>query len=211
MSVTAPRRRPWHAPRIVQRASEDPIATISAWMAEAAAAGERLPEAMALATARPDGVPSVRMVLLRGISPAGLRFFTNYDSRKGHELAVNARAAVVLHWKAIERQVRVDGRVERLSAEESDAYFQSRPRGSRIAAVVSPQSREIASLAALEASWHARARELGEGPVPRPENWGGYRLIPEEIELWIGGADRLHERRLFQRTADGWSMGLLAP
>lgn len=190
---------------------DDPIATLLAWMEEAESAGEPLPEAMTLATATADGVPSARMVLLRGATDGDLRFFTSYDSRKAGELDGNPRAALVFHWKSLTRQVRVEGTVERLSAEESDAYFATRPRGSQLSATVSPQSRPIASLAELEAARDDLDRRLGDRPVPRPHNWGGYRLVPHTIELWIGGTHRLHDRFRYRRHGEAWTMQRLAP
>lgn len=190
---------------------DDPIATLLHWMNEAEAAGEPLAEAMTLATATRDGVPSARMVLLRGISEGGLRFFTCYDSRKAVELDGNPRAALVFHWKSLTRQVRIEGAVERLSAEESDAYFASRPRGSQLSATVSPQSRPIPGLEGLERAREELDAQLGSAPVPRPANWGGYRLVPHTVELWIGGDFRLHDRFRFHRTAAGWTRERLAP
>lgn len=191
---------------------EDPIATLRVWLEAARAAGEREPEAMTLATATPDGRPSARIVFLRGHSDDGvLRFFTGYDSRKGSELAGNPWAALVLHWKAIARQVRVEGTVQRLPAAESDAYFASRPRESQLAAAVSPQSAVIEGLAALERERGALAERLGEQPVPRPERWGGFGLVPHAVELWRSGAARMHERWRFTRSASGWLVEPLAP
>jgi pyridoxamine 5'-phosphate oxidase len=191
---------------------EDPIATLRAWLDEARAAGEREPEAMTLATVDADGRPSARIVLLRGRSDDGvLRFFTGYDSRKGHELQGNPWAALVLHWKSLSRQVRVEGRVHRLPAEESDAYFAQRPRDSQLAAAVSPQSRVIESLDALERERQALDERVGEGAVPRPERWGGFGLVPEVVELWRSGAARMHERRRFVRSEGGWRVETLAP
>lgn len=191
---------------------EDPIATLHAWLEEARAAGEREPEAMTLATATPEGRPSARIVLLRGRSDDGvLRFFSGYDSRKGLELAGNPWAALVLHWKALSRQVRVEGKVHRLAAGESDEYFAQRPRESQLAAAVSPQSRVIESLGALERERQVLAERLGDGPVPRPERWGGHGLVPEVVELWRSGASRMHERRRFVRSEGGWSVEMLGP
>jgi pyridoxamine 5'-phosphate oxidase len=196
----------------VSESEEDPVATLRAWLEEARAAGEYEPEAMTLATATVDGRPSARIVFLRGRGDDGvLRFFTGYDSRKGRELAENPWAAVVLHWKVIRRQVRVEGRVHRLPAEESDAYFDQRPKDSQLAASVSPQSSVIEGLAALERERQALAERLGERPVPRPERWGGFGLVPEVVELWRSGAARMHERRRFVRSEGGWIVEMLAP
>lgn len=190
----------------------DPIATLRAWLDEARAAGEPEPEAMTLATVGADGRPSARVVLLRGRSDDGvLRFFTGYDSRKGKELADNPHAAVVLHWKTLGRQARVEGPVHRLPAAESDAYFAQRPRDSQLAAAVSPQSAVIEGLPALERARQALAARLGDQPVPRPERWGGYGLVPEVVELWRSGGARMHERWRFRRSGSGWMVEVLAP
>jgi pyridoxamine 5'-phosphate oxidase len=177
-----------------------------------AAALEPLPEAVALATANAAGRPSLRMVLLRGIEHDGLRFYTCYDSRKAHELDENPRAALLFHWKSLERQIRVEGPVTRASAADSDAYWATRPRASRLSAAVSPQSRKIQSLDELAREWDALERRLGGSEVPRPSNWGGFVLLPESVELWRSGVDRLHDRRLYERTpAGGWAVSILAP
>jgi pyridoxamine 5'-phosphate oxidase len=189
----------------------EPIRQIEAWFAEARGSGLLEPNAMALATASLDGRPSVRIVLLKGIDAQGLTFFTNLDSRKAQELAANPRAALCFWWDRLERQLRIEGRVEKVAAEEADAYFASRPHGSRIGAWASPQSRVIASRAVLEADV---AREEGrfEGQdVPRPPVWGGYRIVPELVELWQGRSDRLHDRLVYRRGADGWTLERLAP
>ncbi len=153
----------------------------------------------------------MRFVLCRGVDEAGLRFFTNYESRKGLELEANAQAAAVFHWAASARQVRVEGRVEKLSAEESDAYFRSRPRGSRIASAVSPQSRPIANLEDLYARCADLEARLAGAEVPRPAHWGGYLLRATVVELWRGGPDRLHDREHYVRRGDSWHMTRLAP
>lgn len=189
----------------------DPLEALRAWRDEAADAGELEPDAMALATATPDGRPSVRMVLLRGIEGTVLRFFTNYESRKALEIESNPRASVCFHWARFRRQVRVEGTLARLAPEISDLYFASRPRGSQLAAIASPQSRPIESLDAMR----TRVKELAEAyegqPVPRPASWGGYGLNAEKVELWIGGEDRLHERRLFVRAGETWQELRLGP
>ena len=190
----------------------DPLAEVRAWYEEAVAADLPEAEAMALATATPEGRPAVRFVLLKGIDDRGVRFFTNYESRKGRELAGNPRAAATLYWQPLARAVRLAGPVERLSTEESDAYFGSRPRGAQIGAWASRQSTPIPDRAALEArAAEAEARFAG-GEVPRPPYWGGYRLVPEEVELWQGRRDRLHDRTHWLRAADGsWRAQRLAP
>jgi pyridoxamine 5'-phosphate oxidase len=187
-----------------------PLDRVAAWVEEARAKGVLEPDAMALATAR-DGAPSVRFVLCRGIDATGIRFFTSYESRKAGELENNPRAAVVFHWAALGKQVRIEGTVSRLAAAESDAYFAGRPRGSQLAASVSPQSRVIASLEELRGKQAALAAELGDRPVPRPASWGGYRLTASRVELWTSGADRMHERLVYERAGEGWKESKLAP
>jgi pyridoxamine 5'-phosphate oxidase len=191
----------------------DPIRQFAAWYDAAVAAGIPEPEAMTLATATPDGRPSARVVLLRSFDARGFCFFTNYDSRKGRELADNPHAAITFHWAELERQVRIEGRVERTTAAESDAYFHSRPSGSRIGAWSSPQSRVIADRASLEALVARYAAEHpDEAAIPRPPHWGGFRLVPERIEFWQGRPSRLHDRLRFERQADGgWQLDRLAP
>ncbi len=167
---------------------------------------------MALATVGEQGAPSVRIVFCRGIDAAGLRFYTNYESRKGEELAANPRAAVVFHWKAIERQVRVEGEVSKLPAADSDAYFGARPRGSELGAWASPQSRIIASLDDLRNRQRELAAEYDGKDVPRPPHWGGYLLRASAVELWMAGADRLLERLRHEREASGeWVESRLGP
>jgi pyridoxamine 5'-phosphate oxidase len=190
----------------------DPLDLVRAWYEEAVSAGVPEPDAMGLATATPDGVPSVRIVLLKGIDDRGIRFFTNYESRKGLDLDVNPRAAVTLYWQPLHRQVRLAGPVEKLRAQESDAYFNSRPRGSRLGALASRQGRALESREQLEQAVDAADRRFPGEEIPRPDYWGGYRLTPDAIELWQGRPDRLHDRRHFLLQRDGsWREELLAP
>ena len=188
----------------------DPLAIFHEWYEEARAAGVEAPEVMTLATADAEGRPSARMLLLKGADERGFTFFTGYESRKGRELAENPRAALVFYWRPLGRQVRVEGAVRRLSAEESDAYWATRPPRSRAAAAASRQSEPLESLEALGADAERLLAEHG-GDVPRPERWGGYLLEPEAIELWQHRDDRLHERVRFTRAREGWRMERLAP
>ena len=167
---------------------------------------------MTLATATPDGRPSARMVLLRGADERGFSFFTNYESRKARELEANPFAALVFFWHELERQVRIEGRVERVSAQQSDAYFHSRPKGARIGAWASPQSQVIAGREILDSRYLEFERRHPDETVPRPANWGGYRLVPDSIEFWQGRPNRLHDRlRYTLRPAGSWLIERLAP
>jgi pyridoxamine 5'-phosphate oxidase len=190
----------------------DPIRQFALWFDEACESGNPEFNAMTLATATPDGRPSARMVLLRGADERGFAFFTNYESRKARELEANPLAALVFFWHELERQVRIEGRVERVSAKESDTYFQSRPQGARIGAWASPQSQVIAGRDVLEAKFaEIESRHQGES-IPRPANWGGYRLVPHSIEFWQGRPNRLHDRlRYTRRPAGSWVIERLAP
>jgi pyridoxamine 5'-phosphate oxidase len=189
----------------------DPLAQLREWYEHAVSEGLAEPHAMALATASPDGAPSVRIVLLKGIDDRGIQFFTNYESRKGRELEANPRAAVTLYWPPLDRQVRMEGPVERLSAEESDAYFTSRPRGSRLGAWASRQGTAISAREDLERALAEAEQRYPGDEIPRPEYWGGYRLTPEAIEFWEGRPNRLHERMHFLREGDGWKLERLSP
>ena len=190
----------------------DPIALFQRWYGESVAASIREAEAMTLATATPDGRPSARVVLLKAVDARGFAFFTNEQSRKGRELAANPRAALVWLWPALERQVRATGAVERLSAAESDAYFATRPRGSQLGAWASEQSRPLAERRALEERWAELETRYAGGQIPRPPHWGGFRVVPEEVEFWQGRPDRLHDRFAYVRGADGtWEQMRLQP
>lgn len=190
----------------------DPLAEARRWFDEAGRTGVPQPDAMTLATASADGEPSARMVLLKGIDDSGFVFFTNYESRKGRDLSENPRAALVLYWNELRRQIRVTGSVERVSDRESDAYFATRPYGSRLAATASPQSRPIESRAILESAYERLDREHAGGDVPRPAYWGGYRVVPATIEFWRGRENRLHDRIRYTRLPDGsWATERLAP
>jgi len=191
----------------------DPFQQFTIWYDEAVAAGLPEPEAMTLSTATLEGQPSARIVLLRGYDERGFCFFSNYSSQKGQELAANPYAAVTFHWVELERQVRIAGRVEKVTEAESDAYFQSRPSQSRIGAWSSPQSSVISSRDALEELFKKYQEQyLDETAIPRPEHWGGYRVIPKRIEFWQGRPNRLHDRLRFIRIDQGpWTLQRLAP
>jgi pyridoxamine 5'-phosphate oxidase len=180
------------------------------WQAELVASNQPYFDAVALATATPDGRPSARMVLLKNVVDGAFWFYTNYESRKAGELDTNPRAALLFFWPSLERQVRVEGRVERLPAEESDRYFASRQRESQISAVASPQSRVVQRDELEKLRREVETRYSGQ-PVPRPESWGGYRLVAETIELWLSRPSRFHERHLYRRSDTGWSHAELAP
>lgn len=190
--------------------ADDPVVLFDAWFAEAAAAGGFEPNAMTLATADTAGRPSARTVLLKASDERGLVWYTNFDSRKGRELAANPQAALLFGWLTLERQVRVEGTVERVSDLEADTYFVSRPLGSRLGAWASPQSEVVADRAELDRRLAAATEEFGDHP-PRPPWWGGYRLIPHVWEFWQGRGARMHDRLRFTRTATGWTRERLAP
>lgn len=189
----------------------DPLRQFQAWFAEAAEAGVEVPEGMALATATPDGRPSARMVLLKGADENGFSFHTNYESRKGDELAANPQAALLFHWRPLGRQVRIEGRVERVPAEESEAYFRSRPVASRLAAWASPQSRPLPDRAELERLYADAAERYPGDDVPRPPHWGGFRVVPDAYEFWQHQENRLHDRVRYERDGTAWTRMRLAP
>lgn len=187
----------------------DPVRQFHAWFGEARGAGVAVPEAMALATATPGGRPSARMVLLKEADARGFAFYSNYESRKGRELAANPQAALLFHWPG--RQVRVEGGVERVPTEESEAYFRTRPLGSRIAAWASPQSRPLSRRAELERLYEEASGRFPGEDVPLPPQWGGFRLVPDAYEFWEHGENRLHDRVRYERDGEAWAKTWLAP
>jgi pyridoxamine 5'-phosphate oxidase len=189
----------------------DPIALFDSWFAEAREAESDEPNAMALATATSEGKPSVRMVLLKAHGPGGFTFYTHYRSRKGEEIASNPSVALLFHWKSLCRQVRIEGSAERVPAEEADAYFATRGRDSQIGAWASDQSQPLPDRATFEARYEEMKQKFAGMEVPRPRDWSGFRVVPEVMEFWTAREHRLHERRLFTRTAKGWTEGLLYP
>ncbi len=193
-------------------ADPDPVEQFRKWFDEALAANLHEPNAMTLATATPDGRPSARVVLLKGYDERGFVFYTSYEGRKSRELEENPRCALVFYWSELERQIRIEGRAGRVSEEESDAYYGSRPRGSRLSAWVSAQSRPVEDRGALEKRlWELEAEYEGR-EIPRPPFWGGYRVEPEAIEFWQGRENRMHDRLLYRRLSDGgWRMQRLQP
>ena len=192
-------------------ADTDPFQLFSDWFAEAQASEPNDPEAMSLATATPDGRPSVRIVLLKGHGPDGFTFYTNLDSRKGAELGANGRAALLFHWKSLRRQVRVEGPVETVSDADADEYFATRARDSQLGAWASWQSRPLDARETFEKRFDEMSHRFDGDAVPRPPRWSGFRMKPEYFEFWSDRPHRLHERRVFKPAASGWREGLLYP
>ena len=188
----------------------DPIAMFGEWMNAAIESGIDEPNGMALATASPQGVPAVRIVLLRGFNSRGFVFFTNYESANGQDLLANPRAEANFWWQPLERQVRISGKVEKIAREDSDAYFHSRPRGHQLGAWASPQSRPVKGREELQAR-ATQVETLFPGEVPLPDFWGGYRLTPDRVEFWQGRENRLHDRFVFEKKQGGWTVSRLAP
>lgn len=196
---------------MTRKADLDPIALFAEWQEDANNTDLRLPTAVALATATPDGKPSLRMVLCKTVTQAGFDFYTNLESHKGRELAANPFAALCFHWMPLSRQVRAEGPVVAVSDDEADAYFASRDRGSQIGAWASDQSRPLTARFELEQRIAKFALKFNVGKVPRPPHWSGFRLVPERIEFWREKPSRLHERIVYLRNADGWTIEHLYP
>ena len=193
-----------------QDVAHDPFVQFDRWFKEAIAAKMPMLNAMTLATVSASGQPAARIVLLKGVDARGFVFFTNYSSRKGTEIAANPAAALLFHWTELEREVRIDGSVEKVTAQESDEYFASRPLGSQHAAIASPQSAVVPNRTVLEARFAAAEKSQGDAPT-RPAHWGGYRVLPSAIEFWQGRPNRLHDRVLYSRVDGGWKITRLAP
>ena len=191
-------------------ADADAFAQFDRWFREAVDAQLPLPNAMTLASAGEDGAPDARIVLLKGVEGGGFVFYTNYESRKGRQLAARPEACLVFFWAQLERQVRIEGRVGKVSSAESDAYFLTRPAGARLSAHASAQSSVVSGRAVLEKAVEGKKAQYGDNP-PRPEHWGGYRLLPARIEFWQGREYRLHDRLLYTRAGSGWKIERLAP
>ncbi len=191
--------------------ADNPIELFNAWFEEAQRNEPDNPNAMALATVGPDGAPSIRMVLLKGVDDGGFVFYTNLESRKGVELLAHGHAALCFHWKSLRRQVRIEGSASLVTDEEADAYFATRPRGSQIGAWASAQSRPMSGKAELLKSVAAHTAKFGIGRVPRPPHWSGFRVVPERIEFWRDGQFRLHDRLVYERRDGGWSTETLYP
>jgi pyridoxamine 5'-phosphate oxidase len=190
----------------------DPVILFEQWLADAVASGMHEPTAMAVSTLGPDGAPNSRLVLLKSVDERGLAFFTNYRSRKARDLATDPRCAAVFPWHCILRQVRVEGRAERVSSEESDAYFATRPRGSQLGAWASPQSEEVPDREYLDRAYEKTELRWPEtASIPRPEHWGGIRIVPAAVEFWQGRSARMHDRIYYSRVGQSWKFGRLAP
>lgn len=191
--------------------AEDPITMFDRWFAQVRGAGVTEPNAMVLATASADGVPSARTVLLKGLDAGGFVFFTNYTSRKAHEIEASPRCALLFGWYSLQRQIRVEGTAAKVSREETEEYFAGRPREAQIGAWASAQSSEVAGRAELDAAYRAVGERYGDGPIPAPPHWGGYRVTPTAVEFWQGRRGRMHDRIRYEVAPEGWRTVRLAP
>jgi pyridoxamine 5'-phosphate oxidase len=189
----------------------DPVAMFQGWLSDTVDAGVHEPNAMVVSSVSAHGRPSSRMVLLKGVDQRGFVFYTNYDSRKGHELDADPACALLFPWHDLQRQVRVDGTAERVTREESEAYFASRPRGSQLGAWASPQSAEVASREELDRLYDEVEARFADSDVPLPPHWGGFRVVPETVEFWQGRKGRMHDRLVYRRQAEAWTTARLAP
>ena len=200
-----------HPPLLEEHLDADPLQAFQGWFQQAVEHEPFEPNAMTLATVDRHGRPSARVVLLKEMDGQGFTFFTNYASRKGSDIEANSHGCLLFHWPAQQRQVRIEGRLEKLSGAQSDVYFAGRPRAAQLGAWASQQSQPIDSPETLQLELEKRQLEFGEGPVPRPPHWGGYRLLPESIEFWQGRPSRLHDRLLYHKSELGWSRQRLMP
>ena len=195
----------------LEHVGDDPLVFFAKWFMEAKAAEVLEVNAMTLATVDEQHKPHARIVLLKGLDEQGFVFYTNYDSAKGHQLDACPHAAIVFFWQELERQVRIEGTVARVSEDESDAYFNSRPEGSKLGAWASPQSQMISDRSVLDTNYEAYKAQFANADIPRPKHWGGYRVIPEKIEFWQGRSSRMHDRRVFERNGSTWLSYRVAP
>jgi pyridoxamine 5'-phosphate oxidase len=209
--IAALRREYYSAPFDEDSVGGDPIAQFKKWFAESVRAEQADPEAMTLSTVSAGGEVSARVVLLRGLDERGFVFYTNYESRKSRDLIANPRAALTFYWSSLNRQVRIEGAVEKVSRQESEEYFQARPHGSQLGAWASPQSQEIAGRTSLDRMFTEVEQRFSGQPIPCPPFWGGFRLKPARIEFWQGRENRLHDRILYALGDDGWRISRLAP
>jgi pyridoxamine 5'-phosphate oxidase len=189
----------------------DPVAMFRRWLEDAVAAGLHEPNAMVVSTVSASGQPASRLVLLKGLDDGGFVFYTNYTSRKGDELAANPACALLFPWQDLERQVRIEGPASRMTLEENQAYFETRPRLSQVGAWASPQSKVVASRVALDAAYDSTLARFGDADIPVPSHWGGFRVRPEVVEFWQGRTGRMHDRLRYRRTGSSWSLDRLAP